>query len=334
MSEEEVQAEETPAPEAAEPTRQAEPEKVTPKAEPAKTIAAGADDAKPEPEPQPKAKAKAEPEDESADDWRERMASRYAGDDKKALEKEKRRLSRVNDPEAIWGMYREMERMISEGNFVKVPKEDANEEEIQRYRDALRIPKEADGYIENLNLPEGMVLGDDDKAVASDFASAMHEANVPQAAYDKAMQWYYGQQEKAAEMQDEYDEKNRAESLQALRDELGPKLKGAVNSIGTLKPLARNDILDKMMTARLDDGTVLGDNADAILFLAGLAREINPAATVFGDSEASGKNIDEQLEELQGLRGTDKRKYYSNEIQERERELLAARDKIRSREAA
>ena len=97
--------------------------------------------AKPETKAEGKAKVIADGAAETAEkevakpywpeDWRQKVAEHVGGKDTKAVAKELKRLERLSDPTAVFGMYRDLEAKFSEGGLIKVPKEGASEDEIR-----------------------------------------------------------------------------------------------------------------------------------------------------------------------------------------------------------
>jgi hypothetical protein len=85
------------------------------------------------------------------------------------------------------------------------------------------------------------------------------------------------------------------------------------------------------MGGRMADGRIIGNDPAMIRWLAALAHEVNPAATVTEDGDMSGKSIEDELAEIKALRKTDRKKYDSDAVQTRERELIEASERIRAK---
>ena len=58
------------------------------------------------------------------------------------------------------------------------------------------------------------------------------------------------------------------------------------------------------------------------------------AAAVVEDAGQGGKSVDAELAEIQGLRKTDSKRYWSDATQARELELIAIQQKVRARQSA
>lgn len=272
-------------------------------------------------------------------DWREKAAEHLAAGDKKIYDKELRRLQRIADPASVYGLYREAEGRLTSGGLIKVPGKDAKPEEIAAYHKALGIPEKPEDYLKDVKLENGAVIGEDDKPLVDGVLSAIHKVGgTPQVA--KAMlDWYYGEQEKQAADLDEADDSFRREAEAALKEEFGPSFKRSVNAIAPLFSTApggtdianEGSLYARLMGGRTADGKVIGNDPDMVRFLIGLAREVNPAAAVTEDGDQSGKTLEAELADIQKLRTSDSKKYWSAPVQARELELIAARQRLQAK---
>lgn len=273
------------------------------------------------------------------EDWRQKLAEHLSAGDKKIYAKELRRLERITDPAGIYGMYREAESRLTSGGLIKVPGKDAKPEEIAEYHKALGVPEKPEDYLPAITLENGAVIGEADKPLLDGVLAAMHKSGAPPAAVNAMVNWYYAEQEKQAADLDEADDTFRREAEQALKEEFGASFKRSVNAIAPLFQTApggtdiSNDqsLYARLMGGRTADGRVIGNDPDMVRFLIGLAREVNPAATLTEDGDQSGKSIDDELADIQKLRTAEPKRYWSASVQARELELITAQQKLRAR---
>jgi hypothetical protein len=310
---------------------------VTPTPEPAPNPASAAVTPAPEPAPEPEHKPA------WGEDWRAKFAEHVAAGDKKAAEREMKRLERIADPAAVYGMYRELEAKFSQGGLTKIPGKDAPPEEIKAFQKAIGVPETAKDYVENLTLPNGITLGDQDKQIAGDFAEAMHKAGAPQSVMNEAYAWYLKNEELRAAAIDQQDDDNKTQSLQSLKEEWGPAFKRNTNAISSLFAYApggsdmQNDgaLFNRLLGGRMADGRIIGDDPDMVKFLVAIAKEVNPVATVVESADGSGKGIDEEIADIEKLMRSDRRAYDKDlNKQSRYLELLEARGKYQTRNRA
>ena len=123
-----------------------------------------------------------EPEPPKA--WGEDWRQQYAGADEKLL----KRLERYETPKAALDALLEAQKKISAGDFVKPLAADATPEQVAAWREANGVPEKPEAYFDG--LPDGVVLGEEDKELFVDFAGKMHELNVPPKTMHAVVEWY------------------------------------------------------------------------------------------------------------------------------------------------
>ena len=141
-------------------------------------------------------------------DWRADLA----GDDGKFLTT----LQRFSEPADMGKSYRESQEMIRSGKLKELPGEESTDEDIAAYREANGIPAEAAGYLEN--LPEGVVIGEEDKEIFEDFMGVLHGQHVAPGVAHSVIGWYNEFAEKEQEAQRELDGTQSQEANDQLRN--------------------------------------------------------------------------------------------------------------------
>lgn len=106
------------------------------------------------------------------DNWRDMMAG---GD-----EKFRKQLERYQSPADVGKKGRELEAKLSSGEYRRDLPRDATPEQLAEWKRERGLPEGVEGYLDNLMLPDGVVLGENDKPVASGFAEAAFRNNVTQ----------------------------------------------------------------------------------------------------------------------------------------------------------
>jgi len=261
------------------------------------------------------------------EDWRQRIA----GEDEKAL----KRLARYGSPADVGKALLEAQNKLASGKHkqsAEAPPEGASEEELTAWRKENGIPETPDGYMDA--LPDGLVIGDDDKAILDSFLAQAHATNRSPADVAGVMDWYVGMQEQLAEEQQKADAEFRLGSRDELRDEWGADYKSNINMISGAFVDAPEGLRDSIMGARMPDGSLLGDNVAAVQWLSGLGRQLNPAAALLpSDGQGGIASIDEEIASIEKMMKNNRKAYNADtKIQERYRELVAARDRIREKE--
>lgn len=268
-------------------------------------------------------------------DWPEDWRDKLAGDDAKLL----KQLGRMGSPADLFKSYRAMQAKMSSGEMKAALPENPTDAELAEWREANGVPAKAEDYL--TSLPEGVVLGDEDKALAGEFAAQMHEANAPASFVQQAIAWQRQAAEKQAEAQAEADRAHKDAAVDELRAEWGAEFRANLNSAKNMVEAMAPDMgedgsfFDLVMGGRTNDGKIMGNDPRVMKFFAAMARELNPAGTVVpGDSGSQAKSIDAEIEEIKGVMRTDRARYNKDEkMQARYRDLLSAKEKLAQRAA-
>ena len=262
------------------------------------------------------------------DDWREKLA----GDDAKFLST----LKRYSSPKSFSDAFKALRQKMSSGELKESLKVDASPEELAEYRKQNGIPDAPAAYLEK--LPDGIVIGDDDKPAFEKLAATLHAQNAPKAIYDAVAATYVEvlEDQRAAEFQQATDAKAQTED--ELRAEWGGDYRRNVNLVNGFLDSAPDEVGSLLKSARLADGTPLASHAATLRWFADLAREINPVATVVpgaGANQASA--IKDELSTLTKMMGNKNSDYWkgpnAEKNQARYRELITADQKLQARAA-
>lgn len=274
----------------------------------------------PDPAPDPKGKADPTPTPANDDDWRSRMA----GDDPDVL----KFLGRHQSEASAIKEFKQLHADIRSGKYLKPLGEDPTEEELASYRKDHGIPETAEGYFEK--LPEGLTIGEDDKPYVTEFLGKMHGVNAPPALTNAAIEAYFGilEQQSAEAAEAEATAKKASEDV--LREEWKGDYRRNINATESYLDTLPAPVKEALTQGFGADGVALGNNAEVLKWLASLALEANPLATVVpgaGSNQASA--IADEIAKIENVMRTDRKAYNRDEaMQARLRELYAAQEKL------
>lgn len=268
-------------------------------------------------------------DDSPADGWGEDWRKHYAKDDEKTL----KRLARFSSPKAVIDALFEAQKKISAGEIERPLPENPTEQELADWRKAKGIPEKPDGYFEE--LPDGLVIGEEDQEVFKSFAEKMHGLNVEPKVMQEVVRWYNEFSEAKIEELAEKDATSKAAAEELLKDEWGPDYKANVNVVLGMLGAAPEGVKEALFTARLPDGTPLGNNPDVLRWLSEQAREINPAATLVpGTATNSTAGIEDEIASIEKTMRENRSAYMRDDrMQARYRQLVDARAKLAERAA-
>ena len=260
------------------------------------------------------------------DDWATARARIAKGDEK--LEK---RLARYTSVDSLAEALIQAQNKIASGSLKSALPKDATPEQLAEWRTENGIPEAPEAY--DLTLPDGLVIGEADKPIVDEYAKQAHSLNLTPEQVKGNLAWYFQEQERQIEAQNQADYEARISGEEALREVWGSESKLNKNLIKGLIESAPAGVPDQLLGARLADGTPLGSHPDTLRWLADLARQINPVATVVpGSGSNASQAIDSELETIQDLMKDRTSKYWkgegANKMQERYRQLISVKQKM------
>ena len=199
----------------------------------------------------------------------------FAGDD----DKFKTTLERYNTAADLGNAFREQKATISAGKFREPLAEEATEDDIKAYREANGIPMEAKGYMEN--LPEGLVVGEEDQEVMGDFMGVLHGMNVDPKVGHEIIKWYNGFAQSEQDAQAEMDAEQHQETEDALRTEWGADYRANINLAGAfLESNFGEEAKEQFMNGRYQDKRGFMNDPAVLQVLAGLQRKLDPVTQI------------------------------------------------------
>lgn len=269
---------------------------------------------------------------QAAASWPENWRNLGAGDDSKKLA----RLERFTDPVKAFDALIEAQNKIRSGELAKPLPANATEQERAEWRQANGIPEKPEGYFDK--LPDGLVIGKDDQPLFTEFAKVMHDQNVSPAAVQQVVKWYYDLQDKQMSATEQADKQHSREAVDKLREQWGNDYRANMGQVSSLLDGLGGDMKNQFMDATLPDGRRLFNSPEFVTWMAGLAREINPAGVLIPASGGDQiKSIEAELSTLKSEMANRNSAYWkgpeSAKKQERYRQLLEAQQKLKSRAA-
>lgn len=261
-------------------------------------------------------------------DWRKVLA----GDDAETL----KALERFATPSDYHRSFTEAQNTIrrKQEGVIKLPGEKATDEEKAAFRTALGIPEAPDKYEIKVKPPEGLEIGDADKAFLSKVTQKLHAtggfaatpevANLAHELYFEAMQEQAAQMAAAA-VQKKNEGKATLQKLYGQNFALELKhAEQALVAFGPRDPAKARAMLDRQFA----DGTTLGDDPEIVQMLVRASRATHEDPLLL-DTLSSGLPSDagaiqEKINDIMKLKGTPAYDSKADEL----RALLAQRERV------
>lgn len=265
--------------------------------------------------------------DSVPEDWRTQMVESLGIEDDAEREKIEKMFGRVSDVKSLAKNYVEAQNKIRSGvkESAGLP-ENPTDEQLKEYREANGIPETPEAY--ELQLSDGLVMGEDDERIMGDVFKAAHDLNIPSEhinSLTNAMMSARMKEEQAYIQQDGLD-KQQAE--RQLRDTWGQDYQSNVNMIRGLVEQLPETVRDDFLSARLANGRALFSSPEMANFFSDMARKVNPSATVVPNSDNPMQSINEEINKLESKMGTDEW-YKDTNAQKRYQDLVSARDRMK-----
>jgi hypothetical protein len=250
-------------------------------------------------------------------DWREPIA----GEDKKFLSE----LQRYNAPVDLGNSWREQRQTISAGQLSKPLGDEPSDEDLAAFREANGIPAEAAGYLEN--LPDGLIVGEDDKEYFEDLMGALHAKNAPPAIGHAIINWYNGFAEQQQDAQAEMDDTQSGESVDKLREDWGSDYRANINLVnGLIASTFGKDAADQILNGRYQDGRAFMNDPAVLKGFAEIARKMNPIMQIDAPGTSHESTMNDEIAELEKYMREKRHEYNKDEpAQARLRDLYEIR---------
>jgi hypothetical protein len=268
-----------------------------------------------------------EPKPEALD-WAS-IRTKMAGSDEKLL----KQLSRYGTLDEAVKAGIEAQKKLAATRSVAKPGPDSTPEELAAYRAANGIPESPDKY--EVALPNGIVVGDDDKPFLDAFLNTAHGLNLTPEQVNSLAATQLELKEKEVQARALRDLESKEKAAEELRspDVWGSEVKLNVNLITGWLDSAPEGVKEQLLGARLADGTPLGNHVPTLKWMASQAREINPMATVVPGSGSNAQQaLEGELDNIKKLMADHKSDYWKGpkaaKMQARFRELVEVQQRI------
>lgn len=246
-------------------------------------------------------------------DWR----AMIAGEDAKAVEA----LSRYKTPADFLKSHNELRAKLSERPTVSRLEDNATPEQVAEYRKGLGLPEIAkdakpDDYMKayKIEFPNGYKPSEVEKGLVGDYAKLAYEKGHSPREVNEAVGFFVKQQAAMDQAINKVAVDKQKEWQGALRDTLGSKeydaQLSAANAWLAKQFDGREKDLADIMGAQLPGGGRIGDHPFFFEVITKQAMADGFTRDIEANSmESSGKSLEEQQRELEGLRRTDPKKY-------------------------
>lgn len=226
------------------------------------------------------------------DNWRQEMSG---GDDQYM-----KQLERFGAPPDIFKSYRELQTKFSnQAPVVEKPNAESTPEQLTAYRESIGMPDEASGY--NLDFEDGTVIGEDMQPQVDEFLKFAHESNRSPEDVKEIVGWQMKNIQAQQEALSEANDEARINGTAELRSEWGGEFQGNMNAVHSLFTEAPEGTMEGLLSSAGPDGLKFANSPDNIRWLVGLAKQLNPTATLVPPGPDQAGSIDAEIEKIQAI---------------------------------
>lgn len=265
--------------------------------------------------------------DNGGPDWR----AMVAGEDAKGIEE----LSRYKTPAEFLKSFREQRAALSKRAEAPKLADNATPEQVAEYRKAIGMPEVAadakpDDIMKafGIKAPEGYELNDIEKGMLGEWAKLSNGKHIPPGIAREAVDFLFKHNTAVQQAQRKADADIKKEWTTKIRDELGKDYEPLIASANDYLAKALPDDNERaaFVNARLPGGGLLGDHPLFVKMVSDLATQNGFTDRIETQSmESGGKSLQQQQQEIEALRMTNRELYNSPATQERLKKVISLR---------
>ena len=204
---------------------------------------------------------------------------------------------RFNTPADMAKAYAELNTEFSQR--VKVPGEDANDEDLAKFRKLMGVPESVDNYTLSRpdHIDEGTFESEEFQGMLQGVVGRMHEAGATQAQVDAAIGTYFELEAAQQATTAQNDERFQKDAEAGLRQEWGEDFDA--NLSFAKQALSKFEFGEDLKQTELSNGMLLGSNPDFLRVMANYGRMTGEGALQLGlRGTEAGTNLQKQYDTL------------------------------------
>lgn len=258
--------------------------------------------------------------------WRNDLVSLAGIKDEKEIESRMNQLGRITDVGSLVKSFFNAQDKIRKGEISSGLPENATPEQIAAYRAANDIPEAPDKY--KLALEEGLELGEHNKGRINKILEQAHSGMISNKVASGLVNTILKEEAEYAKQREAQDGLDTQQSENLLRQTWGSDYQANVNMVKGLVNKLPAEVQEVFFDARMPDGKALLNDASIFMWLADIAREVNPIGFVAPNSNNPHQTVNDEIAALEKRMGT--KEWFSDEAaQKRYQQLITARENMK-----
>ncbi len=204
---------------------------------------------------------------------------------------------RFSTPADMAKAYAELNTEFSQR--IKVPGEDANDEDLAKFRKLMGVPESVDNYTLSRpdHIDEGTFESEEFQGMLQGVVGRMHEAGATQAQVDAAIGTYFELEAAQQATTTQNDERFQKDAEAGLRQEWGEDFDA--NLSFAKQALSKFEFGEDLKQTELSNGMLLGSNPDFLRVMANYGRMTGEGSLQLGlRGTEAGTNLQKQYDVL------------------------------------
>jgi len=184
-----------------------------------------------------------------------------------------------------------------ESSAIRLPGEDASDEDRASFRKAFGVPENAEGY--EFAVPEGREVTDGDKAFQAEAALKFLDADLSSAQAAKMTEWWNDMQTASEEAQVAANQKFVEDSVNALKEQWGDDYERNKTLANRALTEMAGENIEALTAKKMDNGQFLLDDPDVVRLFEKVGSEMSESRIGPRVDESDRATLQEQAQDLQ-----------------------------------
>lgn len=235
-------------------------------------------------------------EDQAILDYANKRATVDGKLDQKLADKTLARLKRFPSLNEALDWAFNSDKKIADGSYKKPPGEKATPEELTAYRELNGIPETPEGYLEK--LPDGLVIGDEDKPIVDHFLKAFHAKHTDPAVVSSAIKAYYDMVDETEGARQQANVAAKAAVDDEMKAEWGPEYPQNVGMVNAMLEGMPKEAQEELLQSTMPDGSQILNSPNFMRWMAETAKALNLTGSVAPSGQADAVGIEQEMADL------------------------------------
>lgn len=211
-----------------------------------------------------------------------------------------KQMERFGAPTDFSKSFREQQATLSSNKQAVPLAENATEEDIAHFREANELPAAVADYLKD--LPEGLVLGEEDIPIAETFMEVLHGEYAPAKVGHALIGAYNKFQEEVQAAEVKLDGTQQNETTDTLRTDWGSDYRANINIVHAfLEKTFGKEAKEQLLHGRYQDGRGFMNDANILKGFAEIARAADPLAPIIPADTNAVTTLNDEIAELEKL---------------------------------